>query len=59
MTEVGFTASGHGTLTVRAKLMYRKADQFLLNFLFTEESGLTAPVTVMSEDEYTIRVSSE
>ena len=36
--------------------MYRKADQFLLNFLFGAESGLTAPVTVMSESEKVIRV---
>jgi hypothetical protein len=43
-------------LRVDAKLLYRKADQFLLNFLFGEESGLTAPVTVVSEDEKTIRV---
>ena len=58
-TEVDFTPDRDGMLTVNAKLMYRKADQFLLNFLFTEESGITAPITVMSEDEYTIRVSSE
>jgi hypothetical protein len=38
--------------------MYRKADQFLLNFLFGEESGITAPVTVMSVDEKTIQVNS-
>jgi hypothetical protein len=41
---------------VTARLMYRKADQFLLNFLFGRSSGLTAPVTVMSEDRKTIRV---
>jgi hypothetical protein len=45
-------------LHVTAKLMYRKADQFLLNFLFTKESGLTAPVTMMSEDHKTIRVAA-
>ena len=44
-------------LHVTAKLMYRKADQYLLNFLFGKESGLTAPVTVLSEDHKTIRVS--
>ena len=43
-------------LRVTARLMYRKADQFLLNFLFGAESGLTAPVTVMSESEKVIRV---
>lgn len=45
-------------LHVTARLMYRKADQFLLNFLFGPESGITAPVTVMSEDRKTIRVVS-
>ncbi|MDH3497207.1 MAG: hypothetical protein OER21_10610, partial [Gemmatimonadota bacterium] len=44
------------TLHVSAKLKYRKVDQFLLNFLFGEESGLTSPVTVMSEDQKTIVV---
>jgi hypothetical protein len=44
-------------LHVTARLMYRKIDQFLLNFLFGKESGLTAPVTVMSEERKTIRVS--
>ncbi len=60
-TEVGFAAPGAtgATLTVNAKLLYRKADQFLLNFLFTEESGLTAPITVMSEDQFTIRVEAD
>ena len=42
-----------------ARLMYRKADQFLLNFLFGKESGLTAPVTVVSEDHATIRVAED
>ena len=46
-------------LRVTARLMYRKADQFLLNFLFGENSGLTARVTVMSEDHKTIRVLDE
>ncbi len=44
------------TLHVSAKLLYRKADQFLLNFLFGEDANLTAPITVMSEDEKTIVV---
>ncbi len=43
-------------LHVEARLLYRKFDQFLLNFLFGEDSGLTAPVTVMSEAEATIAV---
>lgn len=36
--------------------MYRKIDQFLLNFLFGESSGITAPVTVLSQDSTSIRV---
>jgi hypothetical protein len=43
-------------LHVSARLLYRKADQFLLNFLFGEDANLTAPITVMSEDEQTIVV---
>jgi hypothetical protein len=46
-----------GTLRIDATLHYRKIDQFLLNFLFGEQSGLTAPATVVSEDRKTIRVT--
>jgi len=46
-----------GSLHVKAKLRYRKVDQFLLNFLFGEDSGLTSPITDMSWDEATIRLS--
>jgi len=45
-------------LHVTARLLYRKADQFLLNFLFGASSGLTSPVTVMSETTKVITVSS-
>jgi hypothetical protein len=54
-----FVPQMHGTeLHVTARLMYRKADQFLLNFLFGKEAGITARVTVMSEDRRTIHVTS-
>ena len=43
-------------LHATARLMYRKIDQYLLNFLFGPESGITAPVTAISEDRRTIRV---
>jgi cytochrome c554/c'-like protein len=43
-------------LNVSAKLLYRKIDQFLLNFLFGESSGTTSPVTVVSQDSTTIEV---
>jgi hypothetical protein len=48
--------SGGRRLHVKAHLDYRKADQFLLNFMFGEDSGLTAPVIRMASDEKTIRV---
>ena len=43
-------------LIVRARLRYRKFDQFLLNFLFGEESGLSATITDMSTAEGEIRI---
>lgn len=43
-------------LDVTSRLMYRKIDQFLLNFLFGESSGITAPVTVLSQDSASIAV---
>lgn len=45
-------------LRVSARLLYRKIDQFLLNFLLGEDSGITAPVTVLSEDQKTIKVTA-
>jgi len=41
---------------VEARLRYRKADQFLLNFIFGEKSGLTAPITDMTTVTRTIPV---
>ena len=40
---------GSQRLHVEAKLQYRKIDQFFLNFLYGEDSGLTTPVTTVSE----------
>jgi hypothetical protein len=60
--QEGFELSVPGQVTelrVSAKLMYRKFDQYLLNFLFGEDSGLTAPVTVLSETEATIPVRTQ
>ena len=45
-------------LHVTGRLLYRKLDQFLINFLFGDKSGITAPVTVMSEDSKVIRVGA-
>ncbi len=44
-------------LQITAKLMYRKFDQYLLNFLYGENAGLTAPVAVLSEDTKTITIT--
>jgi len=46
--------SGEGELTVDVGLMYRKVDQFLINFLLGEDSGLTAPVVEMARTSVTI-----
>jgi len=45
-------------LHVTAKLLYRKIDQFLLNFLLGDDSGVTAPISLVSEDRKTIKVVS-
>lgn len=59
--EYKFKAGDNNTkeLHVTAKLMYRKVDQFLLNFLLGEESGVTAPISVISEDYKSIQVSGK
>ena len=50
---------GTGDYQVVAKLMYRKVDQFLINFLLGEDSGLTAPVMQMTKAEATVKVRDE
>jgi hypothetical protein len=45
-----------GAVTVTARLLYRKIDQYLLNFMFGEKSGLTSPVTEMARAEARLRV---
>ncbi len=47
---------GGSELTVTARLMYRKIDQYLLNFLFGEGAGLTTPVTEMARADARIPV---
>lgn len=57
--EVAVPATaGAGKLHVTARLRYRKFDQFLLNYLFGKDSGLTAPITDMAESATTIKVVS-
>jgi len=56
--EFDVPATGEaGQYTVLAKLMYRKVDQFLINFLLGEESGLTAPVIEMTRIEAKVDVA--
>jgi len=43
-------------LNVTAKFKYRKIDPFLINFLFGDDSGFTIPITLVSEDQKTIKV---
>jgi hypothetical protein len=51
--------AGTGDYQVVAKLMYRKVDQFLINFLLGEDSGLTAPVVQMTRAEATVKVRDD
>jgi len=55
----GPVAEATGEYQVVAKLMYRKVDQFLINFLLGEDSGLSAPVVQMAEATATIKVSDD
>jgi hypothetical protein len=45
-----------GHYRVEAALLYRKVDQFLINFLLGEDSGLTAPVIEMTRATASVRV---
>jgi hypothetical protein len=59
LTERSFdfeAAAGAPELTVTARLLYRKVDQYLLNFMFGEDSGLTMPVVEMAHTEAHVRV---
>jgi hypothetical protein len=49
-------AGAAAELRVTARLLYRKVDQYLLNFMFGEKAGLTMPITEMSRAEARIRV---
>jgi hypothetical protein len=45
-----------GTYRIEAALLYRKVDQFLVNFLLGEGSGLTAPVVEITRASTQVRV---
>jgi len=59
--EFNFKAPGKRVteLHISAKLLYRKFDQYLLNFLFGADSGITSTVTVLSEDHKTVEIVPE
>ncbi len=48
-----------GSITVTAKLLYRKVDQFLLNYVLGKEAGVTAPVVQLSQATATITVGGD
>ncbi len=47
-----------GRITVTASLLYRKIDQFLLNYVLGKDSGVTAPVVRLSQAVTTIEVGA-
>lgn len=49
-------ALASGTYTITARLLYRKVDQFLLNYLFGEDKGITSPVAVIDTAEIKVQV---
>ncbi|MBK7929743.1 MAG: hypothetical protein IPJ98_20380 [Bryobacterales bacterium] len=57
-----FTAPGAATsrsLVVTARLLYRKIDQFLLNYVEGKKSARTAPVVEIARAEHSIEVRPE
>ena len=54
--ELKLPANARGPLRVEARLLYRKVDQYLINFMFGEDSGLTTRVTEMARAETTLDV---
>jgi hypothetical protein len=51
--------AGAGPLEIVAILQYRKVDQYLVNFLLGEDSGLTAPVIEMNRVRAEVAVQDE
>ena len=50
------SAGDVGQLHVKARLRYRKIDQYLLNFVFGEDTALTSPITDVNETEGIIQI---
>jgi len=51
-------SNASGKLQVHAELMYRKVNQNLLDILFGEEAGVTAPISTLSESDGSIQVTA-
>lgn len=49
--------AGARSIRIEARLCYRKFDQFLLNYVFGEKAGLTAPITVMTTQSRVIELA--
>ncbi len=57
--DYSFQVPDHVTeLRVSARLLYRKIEQNLINFLFGEDAGITAPVSLISRDQMTMKVQA-
>ena len=48
-----------GTLRIRARLLYRKVDQYLLNFIYGADSGLSSPITEMATASRDVGVTDQ
>jgi hypothetical protein len=55
--QIVVTVPPPGRYRVEAALMYRKVDQFLINFLLGEDAGLTAPVIEMGRATAEVQVA--
>jgi len=55
--QIEVPAAEEGRYRVEAVLLYRKVDQFLINFLLGEDSGLTAPVIEMNRTSASVEVA--
>lgn len=56
--EVSLPANVTGPLTIYARLRYRKVDQYLAHFVYGRESGVTSPITDVSDATATIEVAA-
>ncbi len=60
LREVEFEVPpGGGEYRVVASLLYRKVDQYLVNFMLGDDSGITAPVVEMNRVEATFGVGGQ